>query len=71
MDSVLEGVTNYIKDNDAMVEPFYQKLHGTNDNAQKTLCGGVMSLVVSFYVYYIAYTQGLRMINFDGPGISS
>ena len=71
MVKIIESILNKIRNEDRIVQPFYASLHGTNDINQKTLFGGCLSTFVKAYLFYIAISQFLRMVNLNDPHIES
>lgn len=57
-------------DQDQIAEPGYTQLHFNGDN-NKTLIGGIGSLIVVFYMVYTGISEALRMFNRHLPYISS
>lgn len=58
---------NTIRKSDELVNSFYTTLHGGEDTVKRTLFGGILSLAVQMYVYYIAISGGMRMVNLEKP----
>ena len=52
---------DWVRKQDAVVLPFYESLHGGSDIKQSTLLGGVFTLIVRGYVWYIMLFQAIRM----------
>ena len=66
-----EDSVDWVRDQDAVVLPFYESLHGGSEIKQSTLLGGVFSLFVRGYVWYIMIFQAIRMFKRNDPGIIS
>lgn len=62
---------NFLKSKDEIAPTGFSQLHIRNNLGQKTVVGGCLSLFVSLYVVFIAYTKGRQMLQFDSPDISS
>lgn len=57
-----QAMMSYVTDKDELVGPSHQKLHFRSELNQKTFFGGLISLGIAIYVYYVAYKRGLQML---------
>ncbi len=71
LSSACEDSVDWVRDQDAVVLPFCEYLHGGDDIKQSTVIGGSFSLLVKCYVYYIMVVQAITMFKRDGPTIVS
>lgn len=61
----------WVRSHDEVVKPGHQGLHFQTDHKQKTCVGGFLSLCITLYVFFIAYTKGKQMLGLEEPYISS
>ena len=62
---------DYIRSWDDIVLPAFHDLHINDNVEQKTLLGGLFSLLIYSVVLYIALDQGERMLTYNDPEILS
>ena len=69
--SYLGEIYRWVRSKDGINPPSSGKLNFEGDVRQKTIIGGLVSLFVSGYVLYIAYTKGSIMVGLHNPYMSS
>ena len=65
MKKITKPISDWIRDQDEIVEPSAGELHYQTDFKQKTILGGFSSLAVTCYVLYMCYSNGRKMIELD------
>jgi hypothetical protein len=68
---VIKKISNFIREKDEIVSPSANELHFNTDHKQKTMAGGVASLLVSCYVLFMVYSNGSKMIFKDNNDYKS
>ena len=70
MGKIIGKSTDWLRDQDQIVQPFDTFLHG-GDIKSTTLFGGITSLCCKLYVIYIGIDKAIQMFGRDGPNITS
>ena len=59
---IKKSISSFIRERDEIVSPNASNLHFNTDLKQKTMIGGLASLLVSCYVIFMVIIQGKKMI---------
>ena len=59
----MKKISSFIREKDEIVSPSASSLHFSTDLKQKTVIGGIASLLVTCYVILMAILQGNKMVN--------
>lgn len=57
-----DETVDWVRDHDDVVLPFYETLHGGSEVKQSSFIGGMFSIVVRAYVWYIIIVKGYQML---------
>ena len=68
---VLGEAVKWVRKKDQVSKPAYSHLHFKNDLQQKSFIGGVITILASFYIYYVTFIKGKEMLGLENPYISS
>jgi hypothetical protein len=71
MKAISKKLSNFIRDQDEIVDPGAHQLHFNTDFKQKTIAGGFASILVSLYVVYMVYSNGRKMMTKDNNSYKS
>ena len=61
----------FVRKQDKVVHPGASQLHFKGDKNQRTVIGGLASLLVTFYLYFIIFDNGIKMVRLRNNSISS
>ena len=65
MKRVFNQVISSIREKDIIVDPVIINFHFEMNLKQKTVLGGIASLIVKIYIFYVAIIKGIQMVNRD------
>ena len=65
----MDKIYNYIRTKDTITLPSYNILHFDAELKTKTLVGGIISLCIKCYVFYIGFKNFIKMVTYDDPYI--
>ena len=69
--SLTKKISNFVREQDEIVSPSANELHFNTDFKQKSMAGGIASLLVSGYVMYMVYSNGRKMLTLDNNNYKS
>ena len=65
----MKKVTKFLRDMDSISEPSYTQLHFKEDEKQRSVFGGIISIVVLMFLIRIIFENGFKWISLDEPYI--
>ena len=54
-----------------MTEPSYSLLHFENDDKQKSVLGGIITVLIKSYMTYVLFERTKKMLWYQDPAIAS
>ena len=68
---IANKISNFIKDRDIISQPGYFHFHFEGDEKSRTVTGGIMSIILNCFLFFIIIDNGIRMFSLSEPYIAS